>query len=256
MQVYKGLDIGSSKPGKEEREKYKHYLIDIREPFESFNAFDFCRETEKAIEDSREKGLRPVVSGGCGFYLRELIFGQSGAPSSDKKTREKVEERVLEKGLESLYEYLKEIDPISYKRLNKNDQVRIKRAVEVYLSTGFPLSSFKRAEKPREDYIWEVFFLRRDRAKLRERIYKRIELMLKEGLVEEVEGLKKRGLSLKNQCMNSIGYREFFLFDVKTELEKIKEQIFLDTCHYAKRQETFFRGLARQGLKIKEIELS
>lgn len=256
MQVYKGLNIGSSKPREDEREKYKHYLIDIREPFDSFNSFDFVKEAERAILDSKERELRPIVSGGCGFYLRELIFGQSEAPKSDEKTRDKVEVWVKEKGLDSLYEYLKEIDQVSYKRLNKNDAVRIKRAVEVYLSTGFPLSSFKRPEKPREDFIWEVFFLKRDRAQLRERIYKRIEAMLKEGLVEEVEGLKKRGLSLKNQSMNSIGYREFFLFDAKRELEKIKEQIFLDTCHYAKRQETFFRGLARQGLKIKEVKLS
>ena len=241
IQVYKGLDIGSAKPTKSEQEKFPHFLIDIRKPEETFSVADFITEAEKAICISLKKNLAPIISGGTAFYYKHFLYGLSKAPKGNDAIRSEIEDEINSKGLSAMYESLKEIDPVSYNRINPNDKYRIARAIEVYRISSKPLSSFPLNNKIRDDYKFVLVGILRDKEELKARIKTRLEKMFDLGLEKEVEGLKSKGLSLKNQSMNGIGYREFFL---DLSLSKIKEQIYIDTVHYAKRQMTFFKSLA------------
>ena len=254
VQVYRDLDIASAKPSTEERFLYPHYLIDTLSPFDNFNIANFIEEADRAFDDSLEKGRIPIISGSAAFYIKGFIYGLSSIPACLPEIRAEVNSIYNDKGLDYLYNFLKEIDPVSYARINSNDSFRITRAVEVYLQTKRPLSSFEIPTKPREKYKFYIFALYRSKESIQLRIKKRIEQMFEMGLVEEIRKLKKMGLSLKNQSVNSIGYREFFLYDTN-DLDKIKEAIYMNTVHYAKRQMTFFRSLEKMGLNIRWIGL-
>ena len=144
------------------------------------------------------------------------------------------------------------IDKVSADRIGPNNVSRIKRALEVCMQTGRPLSDFKVPDKPRRKYKFKIFAIYREKQELAKRISRRLDAMFEGGLASEVEGLRKLGLTLRNQSMNSIGYKEFFLFD---DIREIKEAIRMDTVHYAKRQMTFFRSLNSKLTPVKWIRL-
>ncbi len=256
VQVYKRLNIGSAKASEDERRKIKHHLIDILEPWESYSVADFIRLGDKALNEIIKKGKYPVFSGGTAYYFKHYLYGLSNAPRSDEKTREEVKLFMEEAGKEKGYGFLKSVDPVSASRINKNDTYRVSRAIEVYKSCGRPLSSFALPTEPRDGIKALIIGLYREKEELTKRIRLRVDQMFKEGLLDEISSLLSEGANPSWQSMQAIGYKEFlnFLFEdrklredgVKTltqaELSEIKEQICMNSIHYAKRQMTFFRS--------------
>ena len=265
MQVYRGMDIGTAKPSKEERQKLPHHLIDIRDPCEQFNAGDFVRLAETACAEIASRGNLPVVSGGTGFYLKNFILGLSEAPPSDKAIREKLKIEIKEKGAAALMDELASCDPVSAKRIHINDEYRILRAVEVFRTCGKPLSSFKidsqeqnainkeSCEASRSNFRFIIIGLSRPRDELYSRINQRCEEMFKAGLAGEVRALFEKGYTPDDPGLRAIGYREFFVNEtddtgaVKWRLSQdsggVKAMIAQNSRRYAKRQITFFSGI-------------
>lgn len=256
VQVYKRLDIGSSKASEEERKAIRHHLIDILEPWENYSVADFIRLGDIACSDILSRGKVPVLSGGTAFYFKHFIYGLSEAPASDEKTREEVRALTEELGKIKSHEYLQSIDPVSASRINVNDTYRVSRAIEVYKSSGKPLSSFALPSEPRENMDALIIGLYRERDELSQRIRKRVDLMFSQGLTDEISSLIEEGAKAQWQSMQAIGYKEFLnvLFAdgklrdggvkglTSSELKDIKESICMNSIHYAKRQMTFFRS--------------
>ena len=251
VQVYRHLDIGSAKADKSITDRIPHHLIDILDPWESWNVADFIRMADKACRDIWSRGRIPVISGGTAFYFKHFMYGLSDAPQSDPETRRAVELYIRDQGLDKAYGYLQEIDPVSAGRINRNDSYRISRAIEVYRSSGRPLSDFALPTVPRNGMDILSIGLLRDREELKERIRRRVDIMFGQGIVGEIRKLLDMGADRSWQSMQGIGYSEF-LERVSTveeldalnaeELEQIREKIVSDSIHYAKRQMTFFRS--------------
>lgn len=248
VQVYRTLDIGSAKADKETLRIIPHHLIDIRDPWETWNVSDFVSLADKACEDIRSRGKIPVISGGTAFYFKNFLYGLSKAPASDPVVRQRVADFMKSCGREAAYARLKEVDPVSAARININDTYRISRALEVWESCGEPLSSFALPTQPRNGMEVLVIGLYLDKDILARRIRRRVDLMFEAGLKDEIARLVSQGAGLEWQSMQGIGYREFFSamqdgtsFD-NLDFESIKEQIVMNSIHYAKRQMTFFRS--------------
>ena len=259
VQVYRGLDIGSAKAEKEITDVIRHHLIDILDPWESYNVADFIRLADQACADIWSRGKLPVISGGTAFYFKHFMYGLSDAPQSDPETRAAVQLFIRDQGLRKAHDYLKIVDPVSAERINENDSYRISRAIEVYRTSGKPLSSFALPAKPRNDMQILSIGLMRDKEELKSRIRERVDIMFGQGLVDEMRKLLGMGAVPSWQSMQGIGYSEFMdvLFDpvygdqLKTideltsdDMASIKEKIVSDSVHYAKRQMTFFRSFA------------
>ncbi len=247
MQIYRGMDIGTAKPEPALRDRIPHHLIDIRSPDEQYDVGAFVADANRAIGEILARKRLPIVAGGTGFYFRHLLFGLPETPPSDDQIRERVRRKGLRLGLEAMYAELERIDPKSAERINPRDHYRIYRALEVYEQTGRPLSSFETEGTARKDVDVTLRALRRDRAELRERIARRVESMFRAGLRGEVERLVRDGYGPGDRGMRAIGYREFFdasgALRPATEDPLIANEITVATRRYAKRQETFFRGL-------------
>ena len=253
VQVYRHLDIGSAKADRSITDRIPHHLIDILDPWETYNVADFIRLADKACSGIWGRGKLPVVSGGTAFYFKHFMYGLSDAPQSDPETRKTVELFIRDQGLDKAYEYLRLIDPVSAERINRNDSYRISRAIEVYRASGKPLSSFALPTVPRNDMDVLSIGLVRDKDELRKRIRSRVDLMFSQGIVDEIRSLLAMGASESWQSMQGIGYREFLekapsekALDglTKADLDEIREQIVMNSIHYAKRQMTFFRSFS------------
>ena len=247
MQVYRGMDIGTAKPDPALRDRIPHHLIDIRNPDQQYDVGAFVTDANRAIGEILARRRLPIVAGGTGFYFRHLLFGLPETPPSDEQIRERVRRKGLRLGLEAMHAELVRIDPASAQRINPRDRYRIHRALEVYEQTGRPLSSFETEGAPRRDVEVTLHALRRDRAELRERIARRVESMFAAGLRDEVERLVRDGYGPGDRGMRAIGYREFFdasgALRPATDDPRIAHEIIVASRRYAKRQETFFRGL-------------
>ncbi len=257
VQVYKGLDIGSAKAEKSVLERIPHHLIDVIDPWETYNVADFIRLADAACDDIWLRGKIPVISGGTAFYFKHFMYGLSDAPQSDPETRKAVELFIRDQGLQKAHEYLSIVDPVSAERINVNDSYRISRAIEVYRVSGRPLSSFALPTTPRNDMKILSIGLVREKDELRGRIRLRVDQMFDQGLVGEVRELLSKGANPDWQGMQGIGYREFMnhvyagdpdssirRLDALTdkELGTIRDEISMNSIHYAKRQMTFFRS--------------
>ena len=238
VQVFKGLNIGSAKITKNEMQGVKHYAIDILEPDEEFSVFDFVQYTKQKIEEISARGKLPIIVGGTGLYVKALTEGYDfGGTNPDKNLREKLEKIAQEKGNDHLFELLKEKNPAMAEKTDKHNTVRLIRALEIALGCG---------EKSKNDVNFEFFLvaLTRNREKLYEIINDRVDKMLEDGLIEEVEQLKKRGLSEKNQSMRAIGYKEVLAFlNGEYDRERMVELLKQHSRNFAKRQMTFLRGM-------------
>ena len=238
VQVFKGLNIGSAKITKNEMQGVKHYAIDILEPDEEFSVFDFVQYTKQKIEEISARGKLPIIVGGTGLYIKALTQGYDfGGTNPDKNLREKLEKIAQEKGNDHLFELLKEKNPAMAEKTDKHNTVRLIRALEIALGCG---------EKSKNDVNFEFFLvaLTRNREKLYEIINDRVDKMLEDGLIEEVEQLKKRGLSEKNQSMRAIGYKEVLAFlNGEYDRERMVELLKQHSRNFAKRQMTFLRGM-------------
>jgi tRNA dimethylallyltransferase len=213
MQVYRGMDIGTAKPDREERERLPHYLIDIRNPDEQFNAGDFVRLAGEACAGIHRRGKLPVVSGGTGFYLKNFIQGLPAAPPSDPGIRQALKGELRERGADALMGELEAADPVSAGRSHRNDHYRLIRALEVFRLTGRPLSSFAppgATGATRSPFRFLLIALEREREDLYRRIDARCGTMFRRGLPDEVRRLWEAGYGPDDPGMKAIGYQEFF----------------------------------------------
>jgi tRNA dimethylallyltransferase len=252
MQVYRGMDIGTAKPSKNERDRLPHHLIDIRDPSQQFNAGDFVRLADEACQQIAGRGKLPVISGGTGFYLKNFIMGLSEAPPSDKETRAVLKQELKGKGAATLMEELAAGDPVSAGRIHINDEYRLLRAIEVLRFSGRPLSSFEvNAKEKRPRYRFMTIGLSRHREELYRRINLRCAEMFRQGLADEVRCLYEAGFTPNDPGLRAIGYREFFIEDIDSpgqwrlsqDIDGVQALVAQNSRRYAKRQITFFASL-------------
>ncbi len=243
MQIYKEMDIGTAKPTKEEMQGIKHYMIDIVSPDERYSVADYKKEAKKAIKEILSKGKVPIVVGGTGLYVDSLIY-EIDYPEIefDEKYREELEQEVEEKGLSKLYEKAKEIDEEAIKKISPNDKKRILRILEIYHATGKNKTEQEKESRKNEvEFDYKVFALNMERSKLYERINKRVDIMMENGLIEEVENIYKKYNKFPT-AMQGLGYKEVVQYlEKRLTKEEMIEKIKQETRRYAKRQLTWFR---------------
>lgn len=244
VQVYRGMNIGSAKPPPEVLKRVPHHLLDILEPNEQFDAGFFVRSADALVRDIHNRGNIPVISGGTAYYLKNFIFGLPTAPKADPAVRRCLKEEFEARGLQPLLDELRRVDPPSAERIAPGDTYRILRALEVYRSSGTPLSAYPPAASPRKEFDFLILGLYRDREDLNRRIDERVDLMFSRGLVEEVKGLAGQGYGPADPGMRGIGYREFFQMREAgcMTLKDVRDLIKRNSRRYAKRQMTFFRS--------------
>lgn len=239
--VYRGLNVGTAKPTKEERGGIPHYMIDVVDPRESFSVSDYERLALPVVEDILARGKVPVLCGGTGFYLNSILYSHGfGNSAGDPAVREKYEKIARDEGNARLHKMLEEVDPESAAVLHENDVKRVVRALEIFELTGRKKSAQSDGAKAR--YEFASFLFDYPRQELYDRIKLRVESMLQNGLVEEVKGLLESGVPENAQCMQGIGYKEVVQF-LKNEYSHstMSDIITQNTRRYAKRQLTFFK---------------
>ena len=245
LQVYKYMSIGTAKPDVSVTSRIPHHLVDCIDPDDEFSAGDFVKRSDKLCHEIYERGRLPMIAGGTGFFLKNFIYGLPDAPASSEEIRQKLKMRLEAEGLEALREELKQKDPESWERIKPLDSYRILRALEVYYTSGSPLSDYKLPAEPRSGYRFLLIGLNRDRAELYERINQRVEAMFNAGLPEEYKKLRAMGYRTACPGLSAIGYREFSLMEElgSLTLNDVKELIKQNSRNYAKRQITFFKAL-------------
>ncbi len=244
MQVYKYMDIGSAKITPDEMQDIPHYLVDILDPKEEFNVFLFQKLAKEAMNKIYANGHIPILVGGTGFYIQSVLYDIDFTDNdADTPYRAELEQLASEKGPEYLHNMLKEVDAASAEIIHANNVKRVIRALEYYKLTGTPISEHNRTEREKESpYDFCYFVLNDERAKLYERIEHRVDLMVADGLVEEVQKLKDMGLDRTYISMQGLGYKEILAYlDGEYDLEQALYLIKRDTRHFAKRQLTWFR---------------
>lgn len=244
IQVYQYMDIGSAKITKEEMEGIPHYLVDQFKPEEEFHVVRFQEEAKKAIHEIRMNGQVPIVVGGTGFYIQALLYDiDFSKGDADTSYRESLEQIGKEQGNQVLHQMLQEVDPKSAKLIHANNQKRVIRALEYYHFTQQPISEHNEEQQKKESpYHFAYFVLNDDRTKLYSQIDQRVDWMMENGLLEEVQKLKEMGYHKEMVSMQGLGYKE--LLDYLDGTCTLEEAIYLikrDTRHFAKRQLTWFK---------------
>ena len=244
MQVYRQMDIGTAKVREEEKEGIPHYLIDEINPDEEYNVMIFQQKAKKYMEEIWDKGKIPIIVGGTGFYVNALLYDNEFTHTEEDTTfREACYVRAEKEGPDALYEELKQIDYEYALTVHSNNIKRVVRGLEYYYFTGEKFSKHNAEQKTKESpYIAGVILLTMERKLLYERIEKRIDLMMEEGLLEEVQGLLEKGYSKDLISMQGLGYKEFMpYFEKERSIEEVVEELKKGTRHFAKRQLTWFR---------------
>ena len=262
MQVYRRMDIGTAKPTKDEMQGIVHHMLDVAEPDEDFSVSRYCEMATPIVDDILARGKTAVIAGGTGLYMDALIKGNDFAPFPSTGRREELEERADREGIEVLMDRLKDIDPEAAAKLHLSDRKRIIRALEVYLETGETITAHnERTQKvpPRYQPLWLGLDFE-DRAVLYGRIDRRVDIMLEQGLLNEIEDLLSAGIPKKCTAMQAIGYKEFLAaMDGQCTIAQAAEEVKKSSRHYAKRQLTWFRRnanmhwLVRRGDGMDEI---
>jgi len=244
MQVYKYMDVGTAKISVEEMQGVKHHLIDVLDPKEDFNIVKFQNMVKCSIEEIVKNGHIPILVGGTGFYIQSVIYDIDFNNEDDNSSvRKKLEEEYDAFGADFMHEKLKKIDIVSAQTIHKNNKKRIIRAIEYFLINNEPISSHNEVQREKKSpYDYRFFVLNPPRDILYERINKRVDIMVENGLVDEVKKLREMGLSTANISMQGIGYKEIIeyldgLVSLETAIENIKQ----NTRHMAKRQVTWFK---------------
>jgi tRNA dimethylallyltransferase len=244
MQVYKKMNIGTAKIKPEEMDGVKHYLIDVLDPAEGFDVVRFKEMAVAAMNDIYAKGKIPIVVGGTGFYIQALLYDiHFEENDNDMEYRKELENLAADKGNEVLHNMLRQVDPESADVIHANNAKRVIRALEYYKKTGHKISVHNQEEAARTSpYNFKYFVLNSDRQILYDRINRRIDLMLEEGLVNEVEQLVKEGYTKDLVSMQGLGYKEIIDYiNGNTTLEEAVYILKRDTRHFAKRQITWFK---------------
>jgi tRNA dimethylallyltransferase len=244
MQVYRVMDIGTAKPSRELQNTVPHHLLDIVAPYQNFSAGDFRREAIKSIADIHSRGRIPIIVGGTGLYIRGLLHGLVETPPIDADYRSELQERFEKSGGEILLAELAAVDPDTAAVLHPKDHVRIIRALEVFRQTGVPVAQFRSNHRfTAQDYCSLKIGIRVERSILYERINSRVEKMIADGFIDEVNGLLAAGYDKEMKAMRSIGYREICRYLAgECSLEEAVLLMQRNTRRYAKRQETWLRG--------------
>ena len=244
IQVYKGMDIGSAKITVDEMQGINHYLIDILEPAEEFNIHLFKTLTLKAMDEIYAKDKIPIIVGGTGFYIQSVIYDIDFCDTeADNSYRESLETIAKNKGNLYLHEMLRKVDDKSANDIHPNNVKRVIRALEYYNQTGQPISEHNTVQKNNSSpYNFAYFVLNDKRELLYERINKRVDTMVENGLIQEVKELLNSGCNKDMVSMQGIGYKEVVEYlEGKLSLDETKELIKKNTRHFAKRQLTWFR---------------
>lgn len=244
MQIYQGMDIGTAKASLEEQELVPHHMIDVVAPNEEFSVADFQEAADKLIPEISQRGHLPMLVGGTGLYLKAVIDGFIFPEmETDWDLRERLEEEAKEHGTEYVHDKLRQVDPKLADKLHPNDLRRVIRGIEVYKHTGQTITYYKeKAKNTPPRYQALKIGLRRNREELYQRINKRVDLMIEEGLVGEVEELHNKGYHKDLISMQGLGYKEILAYlEGEYDLEEAVRLIKRDTRHFAKRQFTWFK---------------
>ena len=244
MQIYKYMDIGTAKATKEEQAQCPHHLMDIVEPDCEFSVADYTELAHKTISDIVSRGKTPIMCGGTGLYIDSVVNDvEFGEFDNDYTLRRELEELAKKEGSQRLIDMLSEFDPLSAKKLHPNNLKRIIRAIEFYKVSGIPISEHQHMTKLKESrYNAVEFIIDRERYELYDRINRRVDIMMDEGLADEVKTLMDRGYSPKLNSMQGIGYKELIAyFNGKSTLDEAVDAIKQNSRRYAKRQLTWFR---------------
>ena len=257
MQVYKRMDIGTAKPTVEERQGIVHHMLDVAEPDEDFSVSRYCNMAGPIVDDILARGKTAIIAGGTGLYMDALIRGNDFAPYPATGRREELEERADREGIEVLMDWLRQIDPESAARLHLSDRKRIIRALEVYLETGETITAHNlktQSIPPKYAPLWlGIDFA--DRDVLYERINLRVDLMLQQGLIEEIRSLLADGIPPKCTAMQAIGYKEFVsALEGHGTIAEAAALVQQSSRHYAKRQLTWFRRNKNMNWLIRDRE--
>lgn len=256
MQVYRGLDIGTAKPGAEERRRVRHHLLDLVDPDQSFTAADYARLASAAIADIRRRGHLPIMVGGTGLYVRAVLRGLFDGPGEEMSIRNVLRQEATRAGVLALYQRLQVLDAEAAAAIHPNDLFRIVRALEVVTIIGRPISALRAEGRKRHKAVpgpvlW--FGLERQRRELYQRIETRIEDMMAGGFLDEVRGLLDRGYLPALKPLRAIGYRHMVEYlEGRTKLDDTVACFKRDTRRYAKRQLTWFRH--EEGLEWHRVE--
>lgn len=243
MQIYKDMNIGTAKITPEEMQGINHYLIDFVSPDERYSVSSFKKDAEKAIEAILAKGKVPIIVGGTGLYIDSLILGiEFQDEKIDTEYRESLNKIAEEQGLQKLYNMAQAIDTVAMKKISENDKKRIIRVLEIYHKTGKTKTEQELESRKSEiKYNYKVFAITMDRLVLYEKIEKRVDKMIEQGLIDEVQGILNKYQKFPT-AMQGLGYKEVVEYlENKTTKEEMVEKIKKETRHYAKRQLTWFR---------------
>ena len=244
MQVYKGMDVGTAKPDKEEMQGIAHHMIDLIEPDENYSLAQYVATASECIDEILSRGKIPVLAGGTGLYIDTLVDNISlSEEERDEKYRSELMQISETEGNGVLMKMLREVDSESAERLHLNDTKRIVRALEVFRATGIPQSEhIKRSREKESPYNAAKFCITADREKLYERINSRVDIMFEKGLLDEVDSLFKRGIDERFTSMQGIGYKEVLGYlRGEISLDECKDLIKQSTRRYAKRQVSWFK---------------
>lgn len=245
MQIYRGMTVGTAAPTAEEMEGVPHHMIAVADPKESWSVAKFAEKADGCIQDILARGKVPILVGGTGLYLDALVHGiDFAAGDSSGETRAMLQNRVAKEGIEPLFEELKTIDPTAAAKLHLKDEKRIIRAMEIYLETGETITEHDRRTReipPKYDAVYLGLDFE-DRDDLRARIDNRVDIMVEQGLLQEVENLLKAGLPKNATALQAIGYKQFLAVEEgSATIEEAVEEVKLRSRQYAKRQLTWLR---------------
>lgn len=248
-QIYRYMDIGTAKPRQEERDRVRHWLVDILDPAEPYSAAAFVRDAGSIIRSRAEKGIVTLLCGGTGLYFESLRKGIGPQVASDPIIRDALTGRAAEEGVAVLYRELCEKDPEAAAAVHANNTNRIVRALAVYHQTGRKISELKRLAVSPEDLDFVVVALMPERKMLYERINRRVDEMVRQGLWEEFKALRGRGYDERTPGLQCVGYQELFAVEQgASSLEEAIEKIKQNSRRYAKRQITWFRTHNRESV--------
>ena len=235
IQIYKGLDIGSAKPDEEQLKRAKHHLIDIKEADDTYSVKEFQELSRKCIDEITEKGKLPIIVGGTGLYIKACLYDYTFFEEEEE------DDQYEDFSNEELYVMLKERDPRALEKIHINNRKRLVRALNIYEKHHRGISAIKDEQEHKPVYDCLIIGLTAPRKQLFERIGLRVDRMMENGLLEEIEGLLQRGIGFDRQSMQGIGYKEFkAYFDKEKTLEECIEDVKIHSRHFAKRQYTFF----------------
>lgn len=256
MQIYRGLDIGTAKDSKEELSNIPHYMTDIVDPGTDFSVYDYVNHAIPIVKDILERGKLPVVCGGTGQYISALLYGLDygdGDEEAELSATRELEDELERVGIDVLYSRLTEEDPEAAKLIHPNNTRRVIRALAVHKALGITFSEKNRRSKEKgAEYPFKVFMIDWDREELYDRINKRVDVMIRNGIVDEAKMLLSSNIERSSTCWQAIGYKEMLKYlDGEETIDQAADRIRIGTRHYAKRQLTWLRGMGADVTLIK-----